>query len=164
MKKVTRKSLKKRLIQIVVVGIVLSFLTLLTPLYAQSEPIVYVAHAEDVDQLQTKQQIKDYVLSEAVKARVDVHKIDYIVEHESHYDPKAIGDLNVVCSNKKSPYYGKETYARGLWQITRCWYPDITDEQAHDVKWSTEWALNVIGNSRKDCITQWSTCRAWYGE
>lgn len=112
--------------------------------------------------MDTKEEVREYVITQAKISGVHVAKIDYIVTNESHYNPKAIGDMDVPCTNKKSPIYGKSAHARGIWQITRCWYPEITDEQAHSVEWSTKWALKVIANSKKDCVTQWTTCRNWY--
>lgn len=137
--------------------------------YAGSTQMFYEAQVielpkEETIEERTREDVRAYVLEQARIAGVTVAKIDYIVENESHYDPKAIGDINIPCTNKQSPIYGQGAYARGIWQITRCWYPDITDEQAHSVEWSTEWALKIISSSKNDCITQWTTCRNWYGK
>jgi hypothetical protein len=36
---------------------------------------------------------------------------------------------------------GDGTKSRGVWQIYRPAHPEITDEQAHDLEWSTGWSL-----------------------
>lgn len=152
---------------IVVIAMLLaSFLLKNVPI---SEPLLYIAHAQEVEatstpevKLDTKDKIRDYVLNEAKKAGVHVAKIDWMIEHESHYDPKRVGDEDIVCFNKRSPFYKKPTHARGIWQITRCWHPEVSDAQAEDVKWSTDWALAIIMHSKNDCRSQWSTCDAWY--
>lgn len=111
---------------------------------------------------ETREEVRAYILKEAKKAGVHVAKIMYIVEHESNFDPKVVGDLDIICNNPKSPYYKKPFYSRGVWQFSRCWYPHVTDEQAQSVEYSTKLALSIIANSKKDCKTQWTTCANWY--
>jgi hypothetical protein len=118
--------------------------------------------APKIEQKKSTTTVKEYVLQQAKLAGVHVAKIDYMVKNESHYNPKATGDHDIICLNKKSKYYGEPVYARGLWQITRCWHPEITDEQAFDPEFSTAWALSIIASSKQDCIRQWATCDNWY--
>lgn len=87
----------------------------------------------------------------------------YIAEHESDFVRNARGDKDITCNNSKSVYYGKPVYARGVWQITRCWHPEVSDEQADDVEWSTAWALPLVANP-KTCRAEWTTCRAFFTE
>lgn len=92
---------------------------------------------------------------------VSVDLASFIASNESGYDPKARGDLSIICHNKNSPYDGQATYARGIWQITRCWHPEVTDEQADSVEWSTAWAMERLPD-KKMCKQEWTTCRAFY--
>ncbi len=113
---------------------------------------------------ETREEVRAYILAEAKTAGVHVAKIEYIVENESRWNRHAKGDMNLICTNKRSPVYGKPVEARGPWQITKCWFPHISDEEAYDVEWSTKWALDIISKSKKDCIQLWSTCRMWYNQ
>ncbi len=56
---------------------------------------------------------------------------------------------------------GKFVNARGCWQITKLYHPEITDAQADDLIFSTEWSLNVIKNKAL-CLHEFSTCRDFY--
>ena len=47
-RKIARRT---RLIQIVVVGVVLCILTYFIPVFTQPDSIIYIAHAEDVEQI-----------------------------------------------------------------------------------------------------------------
>jgi hypothetical protein len=117
---------------------------------------------EHVNKPTTPEEVKAYVKEQATLAGVHVEKVLFIVENESHFNAKAVGDMHLICNNKKSPHYGKPVRARGAWQLTDCWYGHVTDEQAFDVEYSTKLALSIISKSKKDCISQWSTCARWY--
>lgn len=106
---------------------------------------------------ETADEVRNYVLAEAKKAGVHVEKFLYIAEKESQFNPKATGDMHITC-----PSTGKPVRSRGLFQISTCYHPEVSDAQAYDVQFATGWAINVIANSKKDCITQFSTCRAWH--
>lgn len=171
-KNAPRSTKSRKGVQIGVVLVIWAFLTVLS-LPFLSWTVTYAADVnkvpqfvnksvEDVNKLETKDEVRAYVLAEAKKARVHVEKIMYIVENESQFDPNAKGDLNILCNNPRSPFYKKPFYSRGIFQFSRCWYPHVTDEQAFDVKFSTKLALSIISQSKKDCITQFTTCRAWH--
>ena len=116
----------------------------------------------------SKQELRLYALEEAKKAGIWVEKFDWILEHESHYNPNARGDQKIdergngKCTNKKSPLYGKPANARGLGQITECWYPEISDEKADDYHFAVAFVINEITTSRDNCKVKYSTCRDWY--
>lgn len=117
-----------------------------------------VGHTESVEMVSTTT-VKEYVLEQAKIAGVHVAKVDHMAEHESHYNTKAVGDMNITCERT-----GKPVRARGIFQITECFHPEVSDEQAFDYKWATAWALNIIAHSKKDCISQWATCASWYSK
>lgn len=103
--------------------------------------------------------VKDMVEYYAGQYGVDTNLAFYIVEHESGYDKTVVGDMNIKCP--VGPYKGKPVMARGIWQITRCYFPEITDEQAFDPDWSTQFAMEKLSQGKETCKMLWTTCR-WY--
>lgn len=53
---------------------------------------------------------------------------------------------------------GKPVRARGLVQITECYYPDVTDEQAFDIDFSIDFLARKLAEGTQTCRTQWTTC------
>ncbi len=76
--------------------------------------------------------------------------MNHIVREESGYVTDAIGDMNIKC--KKT---GKPVRARGLVQITECWWPKVTDIQANDPDFALDFLASWI--SKGHC-SWWSTC------
>jgi len=74
-----------------------------------------------------------------------------IAQCESNFDSHAIGDSNLICKQTREPIR-----SRGVWQINNCAYPEITDEQAFDPVWSTQWAKKQFekGMIKKE----WTKC------
>lgn len=116
----------------------------------------------------SKQEIRAYALEEAKKAGIWVDKFDFMMEHESHYNPKARGDQKIdeqgngKCTNKKSPLYGKPANARGLAQITSCWFPEISDKNADNYKFAVRFMIDEILKSKENCRIKYSTCDLFY--
>lgn len=93
------------------------------------------------------QEVKAYVRSEAVHRGVDPQLALWIVKHESSFNPRARGDGDA---------------SRGLWQISKVYHPEVSDQQAFGVKTSTEWSLDRIRDGK---VNEWSTyrnCRSLY--
>lgn len=105
--------------------------------------------------------IKILVEKLAVEYNVDKEVAVHIAEKESQFVATARGDQEVLpngngmCSNKKSPLYGKPANARGIYQITECWWPDVSDEQADDPEWAARWAMERLKEGK---CSMWSTC------
>lgn len=128
---------------------------------ASSSPVITSKESSKSSKKEwTKEEARVYVLAEAKKKGVWVEKIEFIASTEGHYNVRALGDMDLIC--KYGPNKGKPVRAKGAWQITDCGHPEITDEQAFDLEWSTEWSLNVIASSKKDCMIQWTQCAKWY--
>ena len=72
---------------------------------------------------------------------------------ESSLNPNAVGDMNITCRRT-----GEPVRARGLYQITECYWPNITDDQAFDPEWSTRWAMKQFKDG--NCKRFWTTCRS----
>lgn len=138
-----------------------------TSTIAPKEPVV--VKPETIKEKPTPEEFKAYFISEAKKAGVWVEKAEHMMKVESGgWNPHARGDQKVLangngmCRNKKSPLYGKPANARGGAQITECWFPSISDEQADDYKFATKFMLDTILSGKEKCRTIYSTCDAWY--
>lgn len=92
------------------------------------------------------------LLNSGKKHPVSAWKIQEMVRRESNYDPDAVGDLHIYCHIKGKKR--QQVYSRGLVQISRCYHPEVSDKQAHDVDFSLCYLINEIGRGRGK---QWST-------
>jgi hypothetical protein len=91
--------------------------------------------------------VKIYVQAQAVEYGVNPKLALWIVKHESEFNPRARGDGEA---------------SRGLWQISRIYHPEVSDEAAFDVASSTAWSLERIRSGK---VKEWSTyrfCRTLY--
>jgi hypothetical protein len=94
-------------------------------------------------------EVKAYVRAQAYEQGVDPNLALWIVKHESSFNPRAKGDGEA---------------SRGLWQISKIYHPEVTDDEAYSVTSSTEWSL---GRIRSGKVNEWSSyrnCRALYGD
>lgn len=96
-----------------------------------------------------KETTKEMVTRLSIEYGVNPALALHIVENESHWNEKARGDLHIICSN------GRVANARGLWQITECYWPEVSDAQADDPEWSTRWSLEKLKEGK---CSLWSTC------
>lgn len=87
------------------------------------------------------QEVKAYVRSEAGEYGVDPKLALWIVKHESQFNPRAKGDGEA---------------SRGLWQISKIYHPEVSDDDAFSVTSSTHWSLNRIRSGK---VNEWSTYR-----
>lgn len=71
------------------------------------------------------------------------------------------GDMAITCP--AGPNKGKPVRARGLWQFTECYHPEVSDAEAYDMASSTTLALPLLRNE-KTCRNQFSTCDQYYRE
>lgn len=102
--------------------------------------------------------IVDKIGVASVNAGIHTDVALFVAKNESNYNPFIIGDMNIICSY--GPNKGKPVRARGLYQITDCSHPEITDAQAFDADWSIAWAIPRLADY-KTCRKEWTTCR-WY--
>ena len=113
---------------------------------------VPIAHAEELAvKTFTFEESIEYIRAEAVKADVDPDKAEYIWMHEGRGNLTARGDLEPMKD-------GIPAYARGGWQITRKFHPEVSDECADDLVCSTKQALPMV---RDRCLQEFSTCRGY---
>jgi len=81
---------------------------------------------------------------------VDREIMEHIIFNESRFNPNAVGDMHITCERTGDP-----VYARGLAQITRCFYPDVTDEQAFNADYSMRFLAEHLSQGLCD---RWTTC------
>ena len=85
--------------------------------------------------------IKSYILSQAKAENVSTTIVSWIVEHESQWGQKMVGD---------------DGNSLGIWMISRIWHPEVSQQCAMDMKCSTQFSLNLLKKGQAD---QWSTWR-----
>ena len=127
-----------------------------------SNPLLLIAEDQPIDNLYDWCQnlaIVDMVTCYAKKYNVDQRLAHYVVRNESRYNVKAVGDMSITC--RYGVNKGLPVRARGLVQITDCYYPSINDEQAFDPVFNLEFGMKLMAD-REDCISQFSTCRRYY--
>jgi len=93
-------------------------------------------------------EIRTMISAKAQKYGVSSYLALSLASWESQFNPRAVGDTHLTC--KKT---GKPIRSRGLWQINSCAWPEVTDEQAFDPMWSSEWAMPKI----RETPEIWST-------
>jgi len=121
-----------------------------------------VSYADGLPQEEiVKYEIPAMVTYYATQYGVSQELAHYMAKNESQYNPLETGDLTITC-HENNQYKGKPVYARGVYQITRCYYPKVTDAQAFDPAYNIQFAMNIISKGKDDCINQFSTCRDYY--
>lgn len=97
-----------------------------------------LAESSPVILLETPSQIEDWITYQAQIHKVNVGYALKIAKCESNFNPKAVGDS------------GK---SKGIWQIYSKAHPEISEDQAFDVVWSTEWAMNEMSKGNYNIWT-----------
>lgn len=114
-------------------------------------PIVPEAPKPSLEEtLSTKEAIVSYIENQAIQSNIEPRIALHVAKAESGFNRYAVGDGHLTC--KKT---GKPIRSRGIWQINNCAHPTVTDEQAFDIVWSTEWAMKEM---QKNGCRIWSTC------
>jgi hypothetical protein len=119
-------------------------------------PIRVASVVTQETQLTSKEDIHAYIVKRAVESNIDPNKAIYIAENESQLDPKAVGDTTITCKRT-----GEAVYARGVFQLTRCYYPQISDKTAFDAKKNIDYVFDNGLLARGVCESQFTTCRKY---
>ncbi len=77
--------------------------------------------------------------------------VEHIVEAESNGDALAVGDMHITCKRTGLP-----VRARGAGQITECYHPEVSDEQAFDLEFAVDFVARAVGEGK--CEQEYSTC------
>lgn len=87
------------------------------------------------------QSVPQFIAETAKAYGVDVQQALYVSYQESHWNCSAVGDSG---------------RSHGCWQIFLPAHPTITKAQAHDLVWSTRWAMERMLKDGGCKI--WTTC------
>lgn len=120
------------------------------------QPIATHTEPDTVDNKREQPLATEEMIREKARANnLNENKVIFIARCESQLKLDAVGDGYLTCAKTKTPMR-----SRGLWQINQCGHPEITDEQAFDPVWSTNWAIDVFqkGNETKE----WQRCTKKY--
>lgn len=118
-----------------------------------SQIAVYASYAPQIERKACELSIEKCVEWYAREYNVPLDRLNYIVTKESQWNEKAVGDMDITCKRT-----GEPVRARGLLQITECYYPEISDECAFDAECSLDKMIKLIAND-ETCYSQWTTCR-----
>lgn len=139
-----------------------SLLAVITAVSATLMPVQpSVTHIDSVfsEQVEAKeitaQTLEEFIMAEARLNNLDEEKVIFIARCESQMRYRALGDSNLICKSTKKPMR-----SRGIWQINECGHPEVSDEQAFDPAWSTDWAMEIFKNGNES--KEWKTCSKKY--
>jgi len=104
--------------------------------------------------------VRELVVKIAKEEGVNVAVALYVAEHESNFNEKAVGDMHIICPS--GPYVGTKVYARGVFQLTRCYHPNVTDKQAFNAEFNVRYGIRLM-KSTASCMKEFTTCRKYYG-
>jgi soluble lytic murein transglycosylase-like protein len=125
---------------------------------------ITTAHAEDLPPLCNigRECLEEMVERYAEQYSVSIDLAKYIAFNESGYNSNAKGDMYIICPS--GGWKGTPVYARGVYQITRCYHPNVSDEQAFDAEYNIEYAMKLLAQGREMCEMQFTTCREYYAQ
>ena len=103
----------------------------------------------------TKEKIIEFISFVSEKHKVKNRAL-FIVKHESNFEPNKIGDDDKIC-----PMTNKKQSSRGLWQISDCYNPQVSDICAYDIICSTNWAILRVKNN-SNIWSVWRFRNEWY--
>jgi len=103
------------------------------------------------------QTVEDIVRKLARSSNLDEDKVVFIAKCESQLEPKTLGDGHLTCKRT-----GEPMRSRGIWQINECYHPEVSDKQAFDPEWATNWAIKKFkkGTDSKE----WLLCSRKYAK
>lgn len=77
--------------------------------------------------------------------------VEHIIEKESGGDPLTVGDMHLTCERT-----GRPVRARGAGQITECYHPEVSDQQAFDLEFAVDFVARAVAEGK--CRQEYSTC------
>lgn len=99
--------------------------------------------------------VEEIIRAKARSNNLNEDKVLFIAKCESQLEPKTLGDGHLIC-----PLDGKVMRSRGIWQINDCWHPEVSDKQAFDPEWATDWALKMFKKGTDS--QEWLLCSRKY--
>ena len=99
----------------------------------------------------TREDIDWYIKEMATKYEVSESYMHHIIKGESNYNPNTKdGDMYITCARTGLP-----VRARGLVQITECYFPEIPDKEARDPAYAIEFLAKNMADGLG--VMLWST-------
>lgn len=95
----------------------------------------------------SKGAIREFIRERAIANKIDPEKALFIAEHESQFNPSAVGDSGI---------------SFGIWQFNLRANPHIPKECALDYKCSTEIAMNWLAAGKENAWSVWRMRNYWY--
>lgn len=135
---------------------------IITSIVVGAMTLAGIPSTETYERVEEPLSVQELVSHYADEFGVSQELAHYVAFNESSYNPQAVGDMNITCNDKRSPNYGKPVRARGIMQLTDCWYYGVSDEEAFDAETNIKIGMAVIAKGRTTCISQFSTCREYY--
>jgi len=80
----------------------------------------------------------------AISAIIVEQQIRQIAENEGFEWPDYLCRLAECESGMNPNARGDSGHSRGLFQIHELYWPDVSDEEAFDIEWSTKWTIDMI--------------------
>lgn len=99
--------------------------------------------------------VEDIIREKARSNNLNEDKVLFIAKCESQLGPTTLGDGHLTC-----PRTGKPMRSRGIWQINDCYHPQVSDKQAFDPAWATDWAIEKFKKGTDS--REWLLCSRKY--
>ena len=129
---------------------------LLTPALGIAQ-VVKAPVLKEKPPLTTREEVRSYIIEKAKENNIPVELALYVADKESTFGQNPIGDTDIIC-----PRTGEAVYARGVYQLTRCYYPQVSDQDAFDNRKNIDYVFDNNLLEGKTCKSQFTTCRHYY--
>ena len=100
------------------------------------------------------QEILSLINEKAAEYGVSGEVLYAVIKGESGFDPRTVGDDSYVC-----PLTGKVSPSYGLSQISSCWHPEISREQAMNPIFAVDFTAKHLSQGK---CSWWTVCRNLY--
>lgn len=130
-----------------VVSVVVSYIS--PSVQVIQHPIAITAYASQMAPIEATQPMVESIETKiariALSYKISPETLTNLVMSESTLNPKIVdGDMFIVCPSGVNK--GQPVRARGLLQITTCYHPEVTDEQAYDPDFAITYGAKEIAN------------------
>ena len=117
---------------------------------------IHKVEAAEVQTFTSTSSVAAYIKTTAIARNINSDLALFIADKESQFVATSTGDMNLVCPQGVNK--GKPVRARGVFQITECYHPEVSDACAYNVACATDIALPMI---RDNCLKEFSTCKLY---
>ncbi len=117
---------------------------------------IKIVENEIVVKVNAKEEVKEPTIAEELKKhKTSQEQITKIAEkHNFKWTNYLLRLADCESKFKKDAYNPtNNSHDRGIFQISRKWHPEVSDECAYDIQCATEWTIKMINNGHQN---QWS--------